>query len=158
MQTQNNELCCEPFDPIPWQDKEHQWENKRFLKDTVFSFLHIPLNISSKITKNVETAERAGALAKPFLMLMDEHSSWKSTLLMEVTKEIPGAETVLLSGAYLSKVFEGQYKNIPQWIKEMDVFVTSRGKVARQLYFFYTTCPKCAKQQGKNYVVLIARV
>ena len=26
------------------------------------------------------------------------------------------------------------------------------------LYFFYTTCPKCAKYYGKNYVVLVAQV
>jgi hypothetical protein len=26
------------------------------------------------------------------------------------------------------------------------------------LYFFYTTCPKCAKHYGKNYVVAVAKV
>ncbi len=27
-----------------------------------------------------------------------------------------------------------------------------------ELYFFYTTCPKCAKAYGKHYVVLFAQV
>jgi len=27
-----------------------------------------------------------------------------------------------------------------------------------KLFFFYTTCPKCAKAYGKNYVVLLAKV
>ena len=156
--TQDNAACCKPFDPAPWQDKEHQWENKRFLKDAVLSFLHIPLNISGKITKNISLAEKAGALAEPPLMLMDEHSPWRSALLIEITKEIPGTEEVLISGTFLSKAFEGPYKNIPQWIREMEIFVTSRGKVVRQLYFFYTTCPTCAKKYNKNHVVLIARV
>ncbi len=26
------------------------------------------------------------------------------------------------------------------------------------MYFFYTTCPKCAKVYGKNYTVLLAKV
>jgi hypothetical protein len=26
------------------------------------------------------------------------------------------------------------------------------------LYCYYTTCPKCAKKYGKNYVVLLAKV
>ncbi|MGE5758418.1 MAG: hydrolase [Sideroxydans sp.] len=28
----------------------------------------------------------------------------------------------------------------------------------RKLYFYYTTCPKCAKKYGKNYVVILAEV
>jgi hypothetical protein len=27
-----------------------------------------------------------------------------------------------------------------------------------KLYFFYTTCPKCAQVYGKNYVVLLAKI
>jgi len=28
----------------------------------------------------------------------------------------------------------------------------------RKLYFFYTTCPRCAQKYGKNYVVILAQV
>jgi hypothetical protein len=33
-----------------------------------------------------------------------------------------------------------------------------RGRTLETLYFFYTTCPKCAKHYGKNYVVGIAKL
>ena len=33
-----------------------------------------------------------------------------------------------------------------------------RGKTDGEVWFFYTTCPKCAKVYGKNYVVGIAEV
>jgi hypothetical protein len=36
--------------------------------------------------------------------------------------------------------------------------VASRGKQLQQLYFYYTTCPKCARKYGKNYVVILARI
>jgi hypothetical protein len=33
-----------------------------------------------------------------------------------------------------------------------------KNKKVQKLYFCYTTCPKCAKAYGKNYVVLFAKI
>lgn len=63
-----------------------------------------------------------------------------------------------LSGNFLSKVFEGPYKNMGAWMKEMQGYVKSKGKELKKMYFFYTTCPKCAKYYGKNYTVILAQV
>jgi hypothetical protein len=63
-----------------------------------------------------------------------------------------------LSGNYLTKVFEGPYREAGTWVREMERFVSSAEKQLRKLYFFYTTCPKCAKHYGKNYVVAFAEV
>ncbi|MCX6002853.1 MAG: hypothetical protein NTX46_00125 [Chloroflexi bacterium] len=63
-----------------------------------------------------------------------------------------------LSGTYLTKVFEGPYKDIGKWAKTMDDYVKSKGKIIKKLYFSYTTCPKCAKAYGKNYMVLFAQI
>jgi len=35
--------------------------------------------------------------------------------------------------------------------------VKSKDLTINKWYMWYTTCPKCAKKWGKNYVVLIAR-
>jgi len=43
-------------------------------------------------------------------------------------------------------------------MKEMQDFVKSRGKELKKVYFFYTTCPRCAKFYGKNYTVILAEV
>ncbi len=64
---------------------------------------------------------------------------------------------VRLSGDYLTKVFEGPFKDVPKWEKEMEAFVKEKGKQAKKIYYFYTTCPKCAKYYGKNYVVGVAQ-
>jgi len=40
----------------------------------------------------------------------------------------------------------------------MQNYVKSKNKDLKKLYFYYTTCPKCAKIYGKNYVVLLAQV
>lgn len=157
-QTTTQTGCCEPFDPEPWQDKEITWSGKLFVKDHVTSFLHIPLNMGRKIIKNIELIEKANAKAPQQLMLTDEKSLWGADIYIDVAKDVPGAQTATLSGTFLTKVFEGPYQNAGKWAKEMEGYVKDRGKELKKLYFSYTTCPKCAKAYGKNYVVLFAQV
>jgi effector-binding domain-containing protein len=95
---------------------------------------------------------------KDFLLLATDPSPWKSELYMTVTKEVPGAENVKLSGTYLSKVFDGPYNAVPKWLKELENYVSSEGKKAKKYYFYFTTCPKCAKIYGHNYAVAFAQV
>ena len=45
-----------------------------------------------------------------------------------------------------------------KWVKETQEFVQSKDREMKKLYFFYTTCPNCAKYYGKNYVVAMAEV
>ncbi len=150
--------CCEPFDPAPWQEKEISWQDKLFVKDHVASFLHIPLNMGKKIVKNMELIEKAGSKAPYQLMLTDEKSSWGSDIYIDVSKDVPGAKMATLSGVFLTKVFEGSYSKAGKWAKEMVKYVAQKGKTLKKLYFSYTTCPRCAKAYGKNYVVLFAQV
>lgn len=91
------------------------------------------------------------------LMLVDEKSLWGADIFIAVSKEVPGAKMERISGTFLAKVFEGHYKDIPKWIKEMDKFATIRNFPYKKIYFSYTTCPKCAKEYGKNYVILFAQ-
>jgi hypothetical protein len=55
-------------------------------------------------------------------------------------------------------MFFGPYQNAGKWAQEMQAYVKGQGKELKKLYFFYTTCPKCAKAYGKNYVVLFAQI
>lgn len=150
--------CCEPFDPEPWQDKEITWNNKVFVKDRVACIFHIPLNMGKVIVKNLELIEKAGAKAPYQLMLTDENSLWGADIYIDVAKDVPGAEMATVSGTFLTKVFEGPYRNAGKWAGEMSGYVKSRGQQIKKLYFSYTTCPKCAKAYGKNYVVLFAQI
>ena len=150
--------CCEPFDPKHWQDKEIIWKEKLFVKDHITSFLHIPLNMGQKIIKNMGLIEKARANAPHQLMLTDETSLWGADMYIDVVKKVPGAQMVTLSGTFLTKVFEGPYQNVGLWAKEMTEHVAKKGKKLLKLYFSYTTCPKCAKAYGKNYVVLFAQI
>lgn len=150
--------CCDPFNPKPWEDKTIVWKKKLFVKDHVTSFLHIPVNMGQKIVKNMALIEKANAKAPYQLMLTDEKSIWGCDIYIDVAKTVPGAEMTTLSGTFMTKVFEGPYQNVGMWAEEMKKYVEAKGKEIKKLYFSYTTCPKCAKAYGKNYVVLFAQI
>jgi len=158
MSKRNPDECCPRFDPEPWDGKELEWQDKRFVKDRVRSFFHIPLNFSAVMKRNMEKIEEADANPDTQVVLSDENSLWGADVYIEVTKDIPGANMASISGTFLCKVFEGPYQNMRKWIKEMKAFVQSKGKSFRKLYFYYTTCPKCAKKYGKNYVAILAQI
>jgi len=149
--------CCLRFDPKPWDGKTVEWKDKLFLKDRTRSLFHIPLNFGSVIVRNMERIKAAGALAPKPLMLCDD-GMFGSDLYIAVSKDVPGAKMERISGTFLSKVFEGPYKNAGKWAKEMHAYVASKGNAVKKLYFFYTTCPRCAKAYGKNYTVILAQV
>lgn len=150
--------CCPRFDPVPWEEKEISFKDKLFLKDHVRSIFHIPLNFDKIMVKNMEKIEAANALSPDQLLLSDEKSLWGADVFIAVSKEVPGAQMEKISGTFLSKVFEGPYKNIGAWVKEMQGYVKSKGKELKKMYFFYTTCPKCAQYYGKNYTVILAQI
>ena len=150
--------CCPRFNPEPWDEKEVTWQDKLFLKDHIRSFLHIPLNMGKVMTRNMEKIEEAGALTPEPLVLSDDKSLWGADVYIAVSKEVPEAEMTRISGTFLTKAFEGPYSNTGKWVGEMKAYVNSEGKELKNLYFFYTTCPACAKAYGKNYTVLLAAV
>ena len=110
------------------------------------------------VARTIAAIETAHAAGGGLLVLSHDDSAWHAEHLFAVDKEVPGADMVRLSGDFLTHVFEGPYKEAPTWAATMAVYVKERGKHLDTMYFFYTTCPKCARHYGKNYVVGVAKV
>jgi hypothetical protein len=151
--------CCPPFfNPDRYEEQEFIWTNKLFVKDHVVSLLHVPLNMSRRMTKDRELIEKAGAQPPQPLMLADERSLWGADLFIDVTKPVPGVEMATLSGRFLTRVFEGDYSEAPKWVARMKSWLSARDEKLERIYFGYVMCPACAKAYGKNEVVLFAKV
>lgn len=150
--------CCPRFDPTPWDKQTFIFENKLFAKAETCSFFHIPLNMGKVFTRVWTKIWQTNATPDGFLVLSYGPSMWKEEHYFAVNEEIPGEEMVKLSGTFLSKVFEGPFQNAGKWMNEMTEYVKSQGKTAKKMYMFYTTCPRCAKHYGKNFVVIFAQV
>ena len=105
-----NEECCPKFDPVPWDGKVLEWGNKKFIKGKVFTLFFMPVNFGSVIVKLMAKVKDAGAGMPENLCLSDHTSRWNMDLYLAVDKEIPGAEKVVLSGRFFSKVTKGLRK------------------------------------------------
>ncbi|HSB46783.1 MAG TPA: hydrolase [Candidatus Bilamarchaeum sp.] len=150
--------CCKRFDPGPWDGKAITFREKLFLRERTVSFMHIPLNFGSVMARSMDKIAGAGALSDEPLMMCDESSLWGADVFIAVSRPVPGARMEKLSGTFLAKAFEGPFSDIGKWVKRMEAHVAAKGERMKKLYFFYTTCPACAKAYGKNYVVLMAQV
>jgi hypothetical protein len=150
--------CCPKFDPAPWDGQTFAWERKMFIKEKVFTFFHIPINFGAVMRRLVPKVEAAEAMSPDAVCLSDHTSKWNMDLYLAVTKPVEGADNCTLSGRYLGKVYEGDFKRTGEWCKDFDAFAASRGLAVKKRYMWYTTCPKCAKKYGKNYVAILGEV
>jgi hypothetical protein len=150
--------CCPRFDPAPWDGKTFEWENKRFVRDTVRTFFYVPINFGAVMKRLVGKVAKAQATMPESICLAEHVSRWRMDVYLAVDKEVPSAENATLSGRFLSKVYEGPYKDTGKWCHDFRAFATSRDVEVGKWYMWYTTCPKCAKKFGKNYVAIVGKV
>ncbi len=157
-ETDPKSICCPPFDPEPWNGKTVAWENKKFIKDHVFTLFYMPMNFGQVMKRLDEKVRQAGATMPDALCLADHTSKWNMDLYLAVDKEVAGAPNTTLNGKYYSKVYEGPYQNTGKWCQDFAKDAQAKGLHIKKMFMWYTTCPKCAKKYGKNYVAILARV
>ena len=150
--------CCPEFNPSPWDDQILEWNNKRFIKDRVCTLFYMPVNFGQVIKRLDKKVAAAEAVMPDWLCLSDHTSKWNMDLYLAVDKEIPEAENTVLSGTFYSRIYEGPFKDTGKWCKDFETKAQAKGYTIKKWYMWYTTCPKCAKKYGKNYVVVIGQV
>jgi hypothetical protein len=153
-----NKICCPEFEPAKWQDKLFDWDDKMFIKDRVCTFFYIPLNFGRRMIRIHEKIKKAEANVPDWICLSDYTSKWNMDLYLAADREIPGTENTTISGHFFSKVYEGPYRDTKKWSDDFEMQTKSMGLVVKKRFIWYTTCPRCAKKYGKNYVVIIATV
>ena len=150
--------CCADLDPATWDNRTFTWTGKPFVKNHMRAFLHIPLNFGAVVGRTQAAVEKAEAYPEQPFWLSDEASPWRSDFYVAVDRDVPGVEMTTLSGTFLTKVFEGPFRDAGTWVKAMRQHIAAQGREVLKLYFFYATCPRCAKRFGHNRVVLFAQV
>ena len=151
-------ICCKILSPAEWDKKEIIWRDKPFLKDYYWSFLHVPLDFGKKIIRGLEKIKEAG-LASEQMVLSKGDGLWGGEMLIPVSQKTDQFETELITGRFLTRLFEGHYGDMRGWIKETENYCREKGFAAKEFIFWYATCPKCAKKYSdKVQVVVLARV
>lgn len=156
--------CCPVFDTTRYNENvQVTWKDKLFLQESVWSFFYIPLTFGRATRRALAKIEKAHAQDDSddgdYLLLDDFQSPWGSNIYFEVSRNVPNAKMTTISGTFITKTFEGPYHKCGGWIQDTMAFVLEKtGKDPLQIYAHYTTCPKCAKVHGKNYVVMFAQI
>lgn len=159
---EQNQECCPQFNPTGWDNKTYHWENKLFVQETIPQFFHMPLDwmFGKAVSKMMGLMQKENAMptGDEGIFLTHEPNMFKLELDVATTKEVAGLKNIKISGDFICKVFDGEYSQFPNWIKQTKDYVASQNKVVKDFYFYYTVCPKCAKKWGHNYVVIFAQV
>ena len=155
----NTTGCCAKFNPEGWDDQKLRFRDKPFVLARTKSVMHIPVNMGRVFARVLDKigGEKA-EFPEDFIVLSRDTSAWESEHLFSTDRQIESEEQMTLSGDFVTKVFEGPYRDAKQWCQQMEDQVRALGSEPTDIFFFYTTCPNCAKAYGQNYVVGVARV
>jgi len=156
----NETGCCALPNVDAWNRVIIEFHDRKFIRLHTRSMLFVPLNMERIMTELQEVAQEAKAMMPPeeAMVLSRDLTPWRAEQLYAVSKTVSGADNVVLNGDFASVVFEGDYSRAKDWRDEIVKYATELGRKADEVYFFYTTCPKCAEHYGKNYVVGLAKL
>lgn len=159
----NKQPCCPKFDPKQRDNKTHHRNNKKFIRDTMRTFFHMPRppTISKKITNMRNTIQEQKAYSwkdEDVLILFNDPSTFTSEILITVDKNVQGFENVEFSGEFFSKVYDWPYNAAPKFMKDMEKYLEKEWKKAGTYYIHNPYCPWCAKHYWHNYAILFAKL
>ena len=153
------EVCCPEFEPSLWDDRIITWKDKRFIRDHVFTLFYMPVNYGSVMRRfNKKIVNSESEIPKDGLCLADHTSKWNMDLYLAVDHEIRWAKNVTISGQFYCKVYEGPFRDTGKWCEDFERTIQTKGFPKHRLYMWYTTCPRCAKKYGKNYVAILSHI
>ncbi len=153
-QSDNTTGCCPRFNAQGWNGQMLHFRDKPFVRATTHAVAHLPIDMGKVFSRVLGRIEAAHAVdPKQSIVMSRDLSAFTGEHLFAVNAAVPDEENVTLSGDYLTKVFEGPFSQIRKWHDEMQALAEESGHAAKSVWFYYTTCPNCAKVYGRNPVV-----
>lgn len=147
--------CCPVFDPEPWDRKLFELSDLQMVKASTKSLFYVPLNMGKVMEQTMNSIRNNdGEVKDRYLILSEDVSPFRCEHHFLVNKPINGLENEILSGRFYTMVFNGGYNQVPKWIEKLKGEMEGKNLILNRVYAFYTTCPKCAKEYGNNYIVL----
>lgn len=150
--------CCPEFDAKQWNEKTITWRDQKFAKDKVLCFFYMPLNFGTAMKRLMTKLEAAHAQSPNWICLSDHMSKWRMDVYLAVDRDLPDTQMQTMTGTFISKVYDGPFSETKKWCEDFADYAKREGVETGKTYMWYTTCPKCAKKRGKNYVAILAEV
>lgn len=151
--------CCPRLEKKEWDKKVHVWKNNVFFyKKHYPAAFYMPIGFGKAVMQSINLLQGKGQFATPPLMVCRNETMWGGDIYVKVKKADPKLPTEKISGKFVSMLFEGDYKNVGTWRKQLEDYCKSKNYAVKEIISHYATCPRCAKEHGGTQTVLFARI
>lgn len=151
-------LFCPRLVREEWDRQTHPWDKKPFYALPYRSFFGWPLNLARQTAAAVDLLSKRGLLDSVPINFAVNEQARGGTLLIAIKRHVKDLETRAISGQFMSFFFEGKYPERPHWIRQVYRYGRANHLNFQELYFWYATCPTCAKKQGYAQVVIFGKI
>jgi len=151
-------LCdCRKVAARDWHNRELVFENRSFYVHRLPLFFHLPICLSRRIKKlKSEVAMKNYSIADP-LMVIQKDGSLSGMVMLEIDPPRffdPKIKT-FDKNLFFSWISEEAPINLREELSEAKRIVQTNGQKIKDVYFWYTTCPKCKTINGNQTVILL---
>jgi hypothetical protein len=154
------DICCKNIDLAKWNFRRVKWRNKPFYVVKYGTFFHIPIGMDKVMTNGMELLRTKYKTDYPEFWLAKDTGLFSAKMFFAVNRVNPrDPNVIMLSGTYVTRGFQGPYKNMGNYIRVfMEQVHQKYGLKPKDLLFWYVNCPKCAKKQGGPKIVIFGKI
>ena len=152
---------CPDVNDQDWHLQDQNWDGKFFYFEYVRHFFNVPLGYDKQLRAMKRDMARKGFRLVNADMVLYQPGLFQGRLLMEINDPDQYDANVerFDQARLLSRVHQGSRSGLKDALQELKAFTQDRAHLDPLIiYYWYTTCDKCAKIRGYEKTVLFARV
>ncbi len=148
---------CYKIKDNEWHWKWHSWGKRIFYAINVPALFFIPLGFGKKYKALLRLIHMKKLKLKRPVFIIHQCGMFSGKLMAEINKPKKKLKNtmVLKSKKLASKIHYGSYRTIGQDINNLKKKLEIKPK---EIYFWYTTCPKCVKSDKEHKTVIFIEV
>ena len=87
----------------------------------------MPLNFGAVMRKMDAKIRKSGASMQQYGMVLSDYTSgWNMDIYLAVDRRVEGLNNVTLSGKFLCKVYEGDFRETAKWMKDYETYTNRK--------------------------------
>jgi len=150
-----------------WPDKFPDWNNTDVdlggwlvHEISTMMFLHMPVGFEAYLQKQQQDIERLELTPRWPGFVLSRSAMFRGSILYPLADEHSPARHVhrLYRPFHLRvHLFEGDVGQLRDNVRHMQSALLDEGRIPRELYLAYLTCPVCRDRRGGNKIMLLRR-
>ena len=146
-EAKGNDCECTTINEQEW-DKQKKNFNKKFYKTYSPRILFFPFSMAIDINRAIMNAKKDGFTVPANPMLLDTGGMFWASVMIEVEGgDDTNKSVVKLEGEYYAKTSRRPWKEMKA---DMDELTKEFGSKPKELWMWYTACPKCIQNDPER--------